>query len=128
MKRLSAIMPILLFVPALSFAATYEELKTALGNQALKDKVEVAILVTVDKIIDGTDTGGGFDGTNHANRLIWARRIMSDPEGSAKEAARFFPLIIAAKRAASLAAILGASDAAVQTNVEETVDLFSDGT
>lgn len=131
MKRMKRYFLFLIFLFSPSFglaqAATYEELKTALGNQALKDKVEVAILIVVDKVVRVEDTDAGFDPANHANRVIWARRIVSDPEGAAKEAARFFPVLIAANRALDLAAILGASDAAVQTNVEETVDLFADG-
>lgn len=108
--------------------ASYAELLTALGNQDLKDKVTVALLIAVDKVERGDDTGGGFDTANHENRVIWARRIISDADGAAKEAARFFPLLIAANRAADLTAILSASDTAVQTNVEEAVDLFADGT
>lgn len=108
--------------------ATYAELLTALGAQEVKDKVTVAILIIVDKVNAGDDTGGGFDAANHDNRVVWARRISSDPEGAPKEAGRFFPLIIAANRAASLPDILAASDAAVQANTEQTVDLFADGT
>ena len=108
--------------------ATYAELLTALGNQPLKDKVTVAILIVADKVNAGDDTGGGFDAANHENRIVWARRISSDADGAPKEAGRFFPLLVAANRAAALPAILSASDTAVQTNVEDIVDLFADGT
>lgn len=107
--------------------ATHRQLKSAMGNQELKDRVEVALVIVVDKIARSEDTDPGFDGANHANRVIWARRIMSDPEGAAKEAARFFPILIASNRTATLSQILGASDVAVQTAVEATVDLFADG-
>ena len=128
MKRLLIILAIAASFAHAAYAATYAELKTALGSQDLKDKVEVAILIVVDKVNTSTDTGGGFDGANHGNRVIWARRIVSDPEGAGKEAARFMPILVAANRAATLAAIIGASDTLVQTNVEAAVDLFADGT
>lgn len=108
--------------------ASYSELLTALGNQDLKDKVTVAVLIVVDKVERGDDVGPEFEAANHENRVIWARRIISDADGAAKEAARFFPLLVAANRTAALDAILAASDTAVQTNVEEAVDLFADGT
>lgn len=108
--------------------ASYAELLTALGNQALKDKVTVAILIAADKVERGDDTGGGFNPANHGNRVSWTRRIMSSPEGAPKEAVSFFPLVVVANRDATLAEILAQSDAAVQTNVEEVVDLFADGT
>lgn len=128
MKRFACLF-IFLIMPIFAFAqATHDELKIALGNQALKDKVEVSILIVVDKIIKDEDTDAGFDPENHDNRVIWARRIMSDPGSSPKEAARFFPIIIVSNRQANIDVILNASDAVIQTNVERIVDLFADGT
>lgn len=125
MKRF-ALLFILLALPAFANAqATYDELMIALGNQALKDKVQVSILIVVDKINQGEDTGPEFDSQNHDNRILWARAVMSDPGNSTKEAERFFPIIIVSNRDSAIEAILNASDAAVQTKVEEIVDLFA---
>ena len=128
MKRFACLFIFLIMASFAFGQATYDELKIALGNQALKDKVEVAILIVVDKIIQGEDVGTGFDPANHDNRVIWARRIMSDPGSSPRAASRFFPIIIVSNRQANIEVILNASDEAIQTNVEEIVDLFADGT
>ena len=128
MKRF-ALLFILLALPAFANAqATYDELMIALGNQDLKDKVQVSILIVVDKINQGEDTGPSFDAENHDNRILWARSVMSSPGNSTKEAERFFPIIIVSTRDSAIEVILNASDAAVQTKVEEIVDLFADGT
>ena len=107
--------------------ATHDQLKTLMGNQALKNKVEVSIVITVDKILRVEDTANGFNQQNHPNRVIWARRIMNDPAGAPKEAARFFPIMIAANRELSILQILAATDVGIQLSVEETVDFFADG-
>lgn len=107
--------------------ATHDQLKTLMGNQALKDRVEVSIVIAVDKILRGEDVTNGFDQQNHGNRVVWARRIMNDPQGAPKEAARFFPIMIAANRDLSILQILAATDAGIQLSVEETVDFFADG-
>ncbi len=129
MKRLILLIAALFLTNfATTQAATYDELKAALGDQALKDKVQVSILIVVDKIIQGEDTDAGFDQANHDNRAIWARRIMSNPQGSRVVAAQFLPILIVSSRAAAVEAILNASDATIQSQVEEIVDLFADGT
>lgn len=129
MKRL-AFLFIFLFLPTFAFAQTssYDDLKIALGSQALKDKVQIAILIVVDKIIQDEDIGPAFDPANHENRLIWARSVMSDPGNSASEAARFFPILIASNRDKPVSGILNASDEIIQEKVEEIVDLFAYGT
>lgn len=129
MKRFAFSLILFLVLPTLAYAqASYDELRIALGNQALKDKVQVSILIVADKVIQSEDTGPNFDAENHDNRIIWARRIMSDPGNSIEEAARFLPIIIVSNRETAIEVILNASDAAIQTKVEEIVDLFADGT
>lgn len=129
MKRLACVL-IFLIAPAFASAQTssYDDLKIALGSQALKDKVQISILIVVDKIIQGEDTGPAFDAANHGNRLIWARSVMSDQGNSASEAARFFPVLIAANRDKPVTGILNASDEIIQEKVEKIVDLFAYGT
>lgn len=108
--------------------ATHDQLRKLFGNQDLKDRVEVAIVIVVDKVLRGEDTANGFNQQNHPNRVIWARRIISDPQGAPKEAARFFPIMVVANRELSILQILAATDAGIQLSVEETVDFFADGT
>lgn len=108
--------------------ATHDQLRVLMGNQDLKDRVEVSIVIMVDKILRSEDTTNGFDQQNHANRVVWARRIMNDPQGAPKEAARFFPIMVAANRDLSILQILAATDEGIQLRVEETVDFFADGT
>lgn len=128
MKRLACLF-IFLVMPSFAFAqaSPYDDLKIALGSQALKDKVQIAILIVVDKVIQEEDTDPGFDPANHDNRLVWARSVMSDPGNSESEAARFFPVLIAANRDIPVSSIINASDEVIQTKVEEIVDLFAYG-
>ncbi len=128
MKRIACLL-IFLVVPAFASAQTssYDDLKIALGSQPLKDKVQISILIVIDKIIQGEDTDPAFDAENHANRLIWARSVMSDPGNSESEAARFFPVLIASNRDTPVSSILNASDEVIQEKVEEIVDLFAYG-
>jgi len=107
--------------------ATHDELKGILGNQALKDKVHIAILIVVDKIIQGEDIGPSFDVGNHDNRIVWARRIISNTAGALDTAAQIFPIIIISNRALAIGVILNASDSAIQAKVDGIVDLFAIG-
>ena len=124
MKRLMCLVA-LIVMAATAQAATYDELKIALGSQPLKDKVHVSILISVDKVVRSTDVGPGFDPTNHTNRVIWARRVMSNPGGAPAAAAQFFPVLIASNSDSPISVIMGASDASIQSQVDAMVDLFA---
>ncbi len=67
----------------------------------------------------------GVGVTNHDNRLLWAQRAYRDPVGVGAE---MLPAVLAANKDATVANITGATDAAIQTNVGDAVDLFADGT
>ncbi len=61
---------------------------------------------------------------NHTARVAWAIRVLSAPK---TELDKMMPLIVAANAgAASKAAVLGASDAAIASNVDDLVDFFAD--
>lgn len=100
--------------------ATYAELLTASGDTTLNQKMRVAVVVAAETIRAELDTV-----PNHANRLLWAKAVYADP---VREAQRMIWSVLAQNKAATLAAITGASDATVQANVDNSVNLFANGT
>jgi hypothetical protein len=94
--------------------ATYAELTTASNNSALGARIAVACAVAADKIRLEADTT-----PNHAARVIWARAAFANPSTAA---AGILWSVLAQNRAATLAQITGADDAAVQTAVEAAID------
>ena len=99
--------------------ATYEELHSLQSNAALMLKVETASLIAAHAII--TEDGAT---ANHANRMLWAKRASSSPRDMAKI---MLPLVLAANKEATEQVIAGASDSAVQANVDSLVDVFATG-
>jgi len=99
--------------------ATYNELYTLTADSALRNRVRVAVIVAA-QTIRGEDGGT----PNHANRLLWAAAAMANPAG---EAQRMFHAVLAANKDSTVEQISGASDAAIQTAVDNVVDLFATG-
>jgi hypothetical protein len=99
--------------------ATYDELYSLRNNSALKNKVEIATVIAAETIMN--EDGGT---TNHANRLIWASAVFANPKA---EANRMFMAVLAANADQTVVQITGATDAAIQTNVDDHVDLFATG-
>lgn len=97
--------------------ATYLELLGAQGNDTLRQKVMVACFVAAEAI--RTEAGGTV---NHANRLIWAKSVFIDPERAGNS---MVWAVLAQNQSQTLANILAASDAAVQTAVNAAVDVFA---
>ncbi len=97
--------------------ATYMELFKAQNDSDLQDKVAVAVVVAAEAI--RTDASPP---TNQAQRLQWAKDAMADPK---VEAGRMMWAILATNKDAALSQILGASDTAIQTQVDAAVDLFA---
>ena len=100
--------------------ATYQELFDLRRNQELLDKVSVAVFVAAETIF--AEAGGE---TNHANRLIWAREASIK---SRQMADVFMSPVLAANKSVTRANIISAADSAIQTNVDDAVDDFADGT
>jgi len=100
--------------------ATYQELFDLRNNQELLDKVRVAVIVAAETIY--AEAGGV---TNHANRLIWAREASIKPGQMAQV---FMTSVLVANKSATVVNIVGAADAAIQTNVDNAVDDFANGT
>ena len=97
--------------------ASYSELDEAGRNPVLRDKVRAAIAIAADTIrLESTGTA------NHAERLAWAQTAVTQ---ISSELMKFMPLVLAANKTAALSAIVGASDTAIQSNVDALVDFFA---
>lgn len=99
--------------------ATYAELLGAYEDEALMKKIRVAVWVAADVV------RGELDVTpNHAQRVKWAARALKEPD---VEAQRIMRAVLAQNRGIALSAILTASDNAVQTAVNNALDLVALG-
>lgn len=99
--------------------ATSDELLQASGNTALINKVRWAVVVAATNIM--TEDPGT---TNHANRMLWAKTVFSDPAEAGKK--MMWP-VLAQNRAATLAQILAADDPTVQAKVDSAINVFANG-
>ncbi len=99
--------------------ATYAELLQASENEALRNKVRVAIVIAAETV--RVEAGATV---NHANRLLWAKQVYTDPEALTR---RMVWAVLGQNASATLAQITGASDATVQTAVNNAVDVFATG-
>jgi hypothetical protein len=99
--------------------ATYDELLLAAEDPGLNKRVRVACVIAADSICNELATV-----TNHVNRMLWAKSVFQNPQ---TEAQRMLWAVLAQNKAASLAAIIGANDATVQTAVNTAVDRFATG-
>jgi len=89
--------------------ATYVELRALFSLDALRERVEVATLIAASDLLAGTPT---------VAEQQWAAAVFFDPRN---EGRRAFFAVLAANKAATVAAITGASDAAIQANVDSVV-------
>jgi hypothetical protein len=105
--------------------ATYAEVNsiwtdTTPGSQALREKVGIACLVAADIIISGEDsTDPPWATGGHDQRIKWVHRLLGNYEMTARE---IFGLVIASNVSFTQAQILGASDAAIQSSVNASID------
>ena len=99
--------------------ASYEELYALRSDSALRNKVAVSIAVAADTIRD-EDVGTG----NHANRYVWAAEALAAPLSKLDE---MFWTVLAVNNAVPVGNITGATDAAIQAQVNAAVDLFATG-
>ena len=98
--------------------ATYAELYAlASKDSALNNRVVVACFVSAETIMSDPSPPA-----NQPNHLVWAQGVFANPKAEAK---RMLPAVLAANKDLGVAAIQGASDSAIQTNVDDHVDLFA---
>lgn len=99
--------------------ATYAEIYDLRANSALKNKIAVACIIAAEAIrSEPTPT------PNNANRLIWAKAVFASPDG---EAARMLMAVLAQNSGFTVAQITNATDAAIQTAVNNAINVFATG-
>lgn len=97
--------------------ATYLELETLRNDSVLFARVRVATWVAAETVRNESPST-----PNHTERLVWAKDVFSGEQAKARQ--MFFG-VIAANKDQTLAQITGATDAAIQTAVDDAVDLFA---
>lgn len=97
--------------------ATLAEQRQAAEDSTLRIKVQQAVIVSAQKVID--EASGVV---NHANRILWAKRVIPPPD---IEVTKMLMYIIAKNNALTLVQILAVTDAQVQTAVDGAVDALS---
>ena len=92
--------------------ATYSELAALVAdNQALRAKVLVAVIIKAEDILGEV--------TPTADRLAWASSALASPSAVTDE---LYHYVLAANSGATVTNILGATDAAIQANVDTAVN------
>ena len=97
--------------------ATYTELYDLRANSALKNKIAVACILAAEAI--RTEAAAT---PNNANRLVWAKAVFADPD---REAGRMLMAVLAQNSGFTVAQITGATDASIQTAVNNGVNVFA---
>jgi hypothetical protein len=97
--------------------ATHTELFELYSDSALRNKVEIALILVADAI-RGEDPATA----NHAGRLAWAREVFRNPQTWLMP---MFRLLLAANQSAEAGRISGVSDAVITSKVAEAVDFFA---
>ena len=97
--------------------AAYLELYDLRSNSGLRNKIAVATVIAAEEKLSGTPT---------AAEATWALGVVTNPNAAAKEVIN---LVLAANKSSSTSAILSATDAAIQANVDAVVDglILGDG-
>lgn len=99
--------------------ATYQEIYDLRSNSALRNRIAVACVVAAEAI-----RGEAVATPNNANRLIWAKSVFANPE---QEASRMFMALLAQNKDLTVAQITSATDAALQSGVNNAVNVFATG-
>jgi hypothetical protein len=92
--------------------ASYLEIRNLFNDADLKNKVVTATLVAASNLADGTPTT--LDKT-------WIASVFNNPQG---EGAKAHMAVLAANKGATVAQIRGASDSAIQAQVDNIVPLL----
>jgi len=89
--------------------ATYMELRNLFSDDTMKNRVDVAIIIAANNLLGGTPTPA---------EQGWAAAAFNSPRNEGQKA---FMAVLAANKGASVAAIKGATDTALQANVDAVV-------
>ena len=96
--------------------ATYVELFDLRSDDALRNKIAVACVVKAADLIDGA--------TPTTAEITWANEAIQSPLSKAEAIMNY---VLAANKAGTVAQIQGASDSAIQANVDTAVDALIAG-
>jgi predicted house-cleaning NTP pyrophosphatase (Maf/HAM1 superfamily) len=96
--------------------ATLLEIRSLFGNDSLRGKVQAAVIIAAEKI--RTEDAQIVD---HAKRMTWAKQAFNNPIGISSQV---LMAVIAANNSATVAQIIGASDATIQAAVENSINIF----
>ena len=97
--------------------ATYTELEELRTNDGLFSKVRVATWIAAETVrVEGISV------PNHDERLVWAKDVFERPDIRAQQ---MFYAVLATNKDTSKTAIENASDEAIQTAVDDAIDLFA---
>lgn len=97
--------------------ATYTELYELRQQASLLNKIAVACMVSAYSI-----ASEDVATTLHDQRVKWAVDVFNSPEAWAQKMLR---LVLIANAAATVSQINGATDQAIQTQVDDAVNLFA---
>ena len=99
--------------------ATYLELRSLFRHGELRNRIEVACIITAEAIrVEDANT------PNHDNRLIWAKAAFNSTT-SIRDG--MLKALLAANKDEDVATITGVADSALQTLVNAIVNMFADG-
>jgi hypothetical protein len=94
--------------------ATYDELIAVAEDAALQRKAAIALMIAAHGVLQGTP-----DATDRS----YAAAVFRNPHGEALAALRY---LVAADNGLTVAQITGASDAAIQTRMDEAFPILAD--
>ena len=94
--------------------ATYLEVRDLFNDSDLTNRVAVAVLVSVKDKLEVTPT---------AAEKSYAAKVFASPQAEAKKILKY---VLAVDNGSTVAQIQGASDAALQTNVDAVIDVLID--
>lgn len=109
--------------------ATYAELYDLRDEEGLRNRVSVGIAIAADTIKTGGDTvDPPWDQTAgaHDARVAWVKNQNAFAPTRAL-VQTVWNAMLAANSSSTVAAIQGATDATIQTNVNETIDILANG-
>jgi hypothetical protein len=96
--------------------ATYQELHGLTHNAEIINRIMTAVAILAEEIRTELPATA-----NHAERMAWAKRALTNVDGTARG---LMWVVMAQNRAFTVAQIEGASDAALQSAVDSAVQLL----
>lgn len=90
--------------------ATYLELRGLFSDADLSNKLDIALIVSANDLLSGAPT---------AAQQKWAAHVFNSPRGESQKA---LMAVLAKNKALTSAQIQGATDSAIQAQVDSVVD------